>query len=60
MTFSEELLAQFYKCWNVGLECRYNPGFQICPGVKNRPLYSLQFEDIPLISIYRWRDIKLV
>ena len=27
---------------------------------KNRPLYSLQLEGIPLISIYRWRDIKLL
>ena len=27
---------------------------------KNRPLYSLQLEGIPLISIYRWRDIKIL
>ena len=27
---------------------------------KNRPLYSLKLEDIPLISLYRWRDITLL
>ncbi|MCX5902953.1 MAG: glycosyltransferase family 39 protein [Proteobacteria bacterium] len=27
---------------------------------KNRPLYSLKLEDIPLISLYRWSDIKLL
>ena len=27
---------------------------------KSVPLYSLKLEDIPLISIYRWRDIKLI
>jgi len=27
---------------------------------KSIPLYCLKFEDIPLISLYRWRDIKLI
>jgi len=27
---------------------------------KNRPLYSLQLEGIPLISLYRWKDIRVL
>ena len=26
---------------------------------KSIPLYSLRFEGVPLISIYRWKDVKL-